>query len=359
MMRVAVRADASRAIGAGHVMRCLSLAEGLRNAGARVTFVCRAHEGHLGDTIANKGFPHVMLPISGTALGPGVRLGADISVDAADTCAALEWDGGRVDWLIVDHYGTNAAWDTGVRAIASRLLVIDDLMETSRNCDVLVNQNVPGAAAAYVALIPSGCRVLAGPRYALLRSEFVEARRRLPERRPSAPVRQILISLGGMDSDNVTTRVLDALRAAAIPPDVALTVVLGPTAPWVDTVRRFAATLPWSVDVRVGVTSMAQMALEADLAVGAAGSSSWERCVVGLPSVMIVVADNQAAPARTLDEAGAAVVLKAAEIETHLARAVTAVMEDPSVRVRLSGASAALVDGQGVARVVREMIHAA
>lgn len=360
MMRVAVRADASRTIGAGHVMRSLSLAEGIRAAGAQVTFVCRAHDGHLGDTIAARGFATVMLPVSATA-PPGLPAGpgADMRDDAEATRAALVPGGRPLDWLVVDHYGTDAGWDSAIRPVASRLLVIDDLIDRPRHCDLLVNQNAPDAAAAYAGLLPAHCRVLGGPSYALLRAEFSDARAGLSARHPSDPVRHILVSLGGMDADNVTTQVLDALRAAAIPPEACVTVVLGPTAPWVDAVRALAATLPWRVEVRVGVTAMARLSMEADLAVGAAGSSSWERCAVGLPSVTIIVADNQAAPARTLADAGAAVVLAARDIEGRLAPTVTALMTDPSARARLSEAAAALVDGQGVARVVREMLHAA
>lgn len=345
MTQVAFRADASLAIGAGHVMRCLSLADGLRGAGARVRFVCRADEGHLGETIVSRGFEVDLLATAGSA------------DDAAQTARMLA--GADLDWVVVDHYASDQTWDVELGRVAERVMVIDDLADRPRGCQLLLNQNSSDADALYAGLLPSSCRVLAGPRYALLRAQFAEARQRLSDRRPADPVRRVLVSLGGMDAGNVTTAVLRALRRANLPSEARIIVLLGPTAPWAEAVREAAAELPWPVEIRVGATDMAALLLEADLAIGAAGSSSWERCAVGLPSVMIVVADNQRAPALTLQRAGAAVVLMAEELDSRLAEVVTMLAHDPAARAGLSSASAALVDGQGVRRVVQAMMGAA
>lgn len=341
-MRVAIRADASSALGAGHVMRCLALASGLQRGGATVTFVCRALAGHMGAAIESQGFACALLPVEGAAR------------DAEATRAAIDASGGA-DWVVADHYETDARWDAAVRAAAPRLMVIDDLADRRRACDLLLNQNGADLAAAYRALVPAGCRVLAGPRYALLRQEFADARRAVSAPRAPESIANLVISMGGTDPGNVTAAVLEALRAAVLPSDTRIAVLLGSAAPWIDAVRNVAATLPWRVDVRVNAPSIADQLLNADLAIGAAGSSSWERCAAALPSIAIIIAGNQVAPARTLQEHGAAVVMGVAEIESDLAHTVSRLAADRGARARLSAAAAALVDAQGVDRVVQAM----
>jgi spore coat polysaccharide biosynthesis predicted glycosyltransferase SpsG len=200
--------------------------------------------------------------------------------------------------------------------------------------------------------------VLAGPRYALLRQEFADARRDMGTRQISGTATRLLVSMGGTDAANVTGRVLAALQAATLAPDTAVTVLLGRTSPWVEPVRAAAARLPWPVDVRVDAAGIARILLHADLAIGAAGSSSWERCAVGVPSIAVIVADNQRAPARTLRARDAAIVIGADEIDTRLSADVTRLAADADARARLSQSSAALVDAQGVDRIVRIMAEA-
>lgn len=326
-------------------MRCLALAAGLQRIGAQVMFVCRALEGHLGDTITAQGCTLALLPAGGTD-------------DAAETRAALHAHPAPLSWVVVDRYQSGAAWDAAMRPAARRLMVIDDLVDRPRDCDLMLNPNADDLEAAYALLVPARCRVLAGPRYALLRQEFADARREIAVRQIAGPALRLLVSLGGVDAANITSRVLAALDAATLAPGAAVTVLLGQTSPWIASVRAVAAGSRWPVDVRVGATDIAQLLLRTDLAVGAAGGSSWERCAVGVPSIAVVVADNQRAPARTLRERGAALVIDASEIESRLAADVTQLAADAGARARLSQASAALVDAQGVERIVRIMADA-
>ncbi len=343
-------------MGAGHVQRCLALADGLRTRGAKVTFVTRAHPGHLAETIVERGHAVRLLPPGDTpqAGRPDGWLGRPDVDDAAETCTVLR--GVCPDWLVVDHYGSTTAWQRHTRAAAKRLLVIDDLMAHVHEADVLLNQNRADAEAVYRRqhLIAPSCVVLAGPTFGLLRPEFLEARRQWP--RVIGPVGRVLIALGGTDPDRRAARVLDALRGV-LPAETRVQVVCGVADAGHDAVVCGAASgrWPWALEVALGVREMGRVLAHADLGVGAAGSSSWERCCVGLPSVAIVLADNQRGPADTLRAAGAAHVIDAADLDAHLGPAVAALFDDAGARRDMMARGQALVDGQGVARVASAM----
>ncbi|RME63691.1 MAG: UDP-2,4-diacetamido-2,4,6-trideoxy-beta-L-altropyranose hydrolase, partial [Alphaproteobacteria bacterium] len=170
-MRAAFRVDASRAIGTGHVGRCLTLAAALRDAGGDALFLCRAHDGHLNAKIEEAGFPVLSLPKRNDTdddLAHSHWLGATQADDAKASIAALA--GHRIDWLVVDHYGLDARWESALRRHAHRILAIDDLADRSHDCDLLLDQNFfLDAASRYDGLLPDHCRPLLGPRYAVLR----------------------------------------------------------------------------------------------------------------------------------------------------------------------------------------------
>lgn len=367
---VVFRTDASLQIGTGHVMRCLALADALAAQGARCRFVGRAHAGHLLDVVKARGHEALALPLeplpplAATAaptqppLAHASWLGGDQDADARATLVALAGSG--VDWLVVDHYALDATWERGLRAAYRRLLVIDDLADRDHDCELLLDQNLGRRAADYAARVPAHARVLAGPRYALLRPQFAARREAsLARRRSSAgPVRHLLVSLGGVDRDNATGAVLKALCAApeALPADCAVTVVMGARAPWLDDVRAVAARLPWPTDVRVAVDDMAALMTDSDLAVGAAGSTAWERCCLGLPALLLVLADNQRSGARALDEAGAAYLLDPQQQMEVSLPAALAHMSGCNVLARMSRAAAGLCDGAGARRVLEAML---
>jgi UDP-2,4-diacetamido-2,4,6-trideoxy-beta-L-altropyranose hydrolase len=355
-MNVVVRADASSVMGAGHVQRCLALADGLRTRGAKVTFVTRAHPGHLAETIVERGHEVRLLPPGDTPRPgrPQGWLGRPDLDDAAETCTVLRHL--RPDWLVVDHYGSTTAWQRHTRAAAKRLLVIDDLTAQVHEADVILNQNRVDAEAVYRAngFIAPTCVVLAGPAYSLLRPEFLDARVQWP--RVVGRVGQALIALGGTDPDARVTGVLDALRGS-LDVRIRVHVVFGVPDSGYDAVVRGVQSgrWPWRVAVGVGLRDMGRVMAQADLAVGAAGSSSWERCCVGLPSVAIVLAENQRGPAVTLREVGAARVIEVADIDSQLGPTVATLVEDVEARHEMMMRSYHLVDGRGVERVVMAM----
>lgn len=312
-MNVVFRTDASLDIGAGHVMRSLTFAEALREKGAVCRFVCRTHAGNLVDLIRQRGFEVKLLPIltpRRSALsqeGYADSLGADWATDAAQTRACIGES--VVDWLIVDHYALDARWETRLRSVCRRLMVIDDLADRPHDCDLLLDQNLGRSTADYAGLVPAVCTVVAGPKYALLRPEFSSLRSYSLARRATPQFKRLLITMGGVDKDNATGKVLEALKGCPLPEDCHIFVVMGAHAPWIDRVRDEAAEMPWVTEVLVNVRDMARLMADSDLAIGAAGISAWERCCLGLPSLTLVLADNQRAGARALDNVGAALLL--------------------------------------------------
>lgn len=360
---VAIRTDASLDIGTGHVMRCLTLARALRKIGGQCHFICREHPGNLIEMIAAEGFVVHRLPMaahdetrpsgSNDVLEHSHWLGADWRTDA-EACRTI-LRGLTPDWLIEDHYALDACWEKAVLPAGTRLMVIDDLADRAHNADILLDQNLGRREADYDNLVPEGCHRLIGPRYALLRPEFAELRETsLARRRNQLELKRLLISLGGVDKDNATGAVLEALKSCGLPEGCHITVVMGASAPWLDNVRAKADELPWHCDVVVNVTDMAERMAQADLAIGAAGSTSWERCCLGVPTLMLELAENQKGIARALHQTGAAYNVGEPEAVNRL----PAIWEEhirPTTLAQMSLVASRLVDGNGVARLVEWM----
>lgn len=341
-MKILFRADASLVAGAGHVMRCLTLAQALRERGGAGAFVCRAHPGHLEAVIAAQGFPCHLLPVE----SEGGILGGPVAADAEATAAAARAFG--ADRVVVDHYGADAAWE---KRMPVPVMVIDDLTDRPHGGDILLNQNMGAAAADYADLVPAGTTTLMGPEYAVLRAEFARLRPQALAARRDRPLSEILISLGGTDLPNATGWILTALAAMALPDGLHLTVVMGPTAPHLEDVRSRARALPCAVTVLAGTSEMGALMARADLAIGAGGSTSWERCVLGLPTLIVVLAENQAGIAEALARTGAARVCPLGETRI-LQSALGALVAAPDELAWMQARAARVCDGEGTARVM-------
>lgn len=363
-MQVAFRCDASLQIGSGHVMRCLTLAEALRLRGHTCRFICRDLPGQMAERIESSGFAVTLLPAPDGGFVPGAKApfhaqwaAVPWQTDATQTRAALAAD---CDWLVLDHYAFDAQWEKAVRPAAARIMVIDDLGDRSHMADLLLDQNLGRQAADYDGLLPDTAERLIGPRFALLRPEFEAARAQSLARRRACgfALRHLMIFLGGMDLPDVTGRALAAL-AADLPPSVRqITVVMGPSAPCLGSVQEQAKAMPIPTRVLVGVADMAALMAEADLAIGAAGGTAWERCVQGLPSLIVVLAHNQQEGAEALAKAGAAMLAGAAAdaaLGKSLCDAVARLSRDPIAMEAMSAYAAKVADGLGAARVAVAM----
>lgn len=362
---VAIRTDASLEIGSGHVMRCLTLAAALREQGAECYFLCREHPGHLISMIESRGFTVHRLPMAQQTIdhlqendvqsGHTHWLGASWQTDAK-VCRPLLTHL-TPDWLVVDHYALDARWEEAVLPESTRLMVIDDLADRPHCADLLLDQNLGREVNDYADLVPANCRVLAGPHFALLRPEFSALREKsLARRDQHFSFKRLLISLGGVDKDNVTGQVLSALRDCDLPPGIDIEVVMGATAPWLDEVRKSASTMPRPTNVVVNISDMAQRMADADLAIGAAGSTSWERCCLGLPTLMIVLADNQQSIAVELEKVGATITLQFGSLLCSLKQHWANIIQ-PASLARMSDRAAQVSDGYGASRVAEAFLE--
>ncbi|MCZ4328561.1 UDP-2,4-diacetamido-2,4,6-trideoxy-beta-L-altropyranose hydrolase [Castellaniella denitrificans] len=362
-MRNAVfRTDASVQIGTGHVMRCLTLADALRRKGIDSTFICRDHPGHLATVIKERGYAVNMLPAhSGWQenaapghLAHSAWLGSTQSMDSAACRPLLE--SLRPYWLIVDHYALDECWEMSLRDCYTRLLVIDDLADRRHQCEVLLDQNLGHTEADYLYLTPTQCRRLIGPQYALLRPEFSATRDYSVLRRRSASLKYWLITMGGVDSKNITGKILDALAGIQLPKEGRITVIMGAKAPHLAVVQRQAAKIGVPAEVLCGVNDMARHMAENDLCIGAAGGTAWERCCLGVPTLLVVLAENQVSGANAIVRAGAAEFLALDRIGLDLPQWIRVFQEDPERLERMSQAGLAMTAGTGAEDVATFLV---
>ena len=335
------RADASREIGGGHVMRCLTLAEALAEQGWHVGFAVNAEAPSVVPSLAD-------------AVADILILGG------GDEVAALKerWPEG-VPLLVVDHYGRGAAFEHGCRPWAATILVIDDLANRRHRADLLLDQTQGRNEADYRLLTGPDCRLLLGARFALLRPQFQAYRRRALTRRGSdRPAQRLLVSFGATDTAGVTAMALQAVSRATRA--LTVDVVVGAFSGNLNEIDRLAAALAPAATVHQSVSDMASLMTDADFAIGAAGGTSWERCCLGLPTLVVVTADNQRDIARSLAAAGAIDLLGDAGTVTveALADRIAALRNDASRRHAMAQAAASICDGQGAARAVDALIKA-
>lgn len=366
-MRFAFRVDASLEIGTGHVMRCLALAQDLRNRGMYVQFICREHPGDLIETIRKNNFEVVTLGPNTSATKSSLRqrevqndysnwLGIDWEVDAQQTKNALLSH--RLDWLIVDHYGLDTRWESALRTSCDRVMVIDDLANRTHDCDLLLDPNPGRKMQEYANMVPRHCMILTGPQYALLRPEFATLRDYSISRRKTGELKKILVSMGGVDNVNATGAILDVLRHSLLAVRCDITVVMGYHAPWLKKIQDQALTMSCPTRVCVGVKNMAELMAESDLAIGAAGGTALERCCLGLPSLIIAIAENQYDGAKALAELGAAYFIEDVKsLSIKLADGL-AWMSSPKNLREMQGNASVVCDGYGVSRVLNGLMQA-
>lgn len=371
MTSVLIRCDASLAIGSGHVMRCRTLARALQARGAEVVFACRRQPGDRIAQLAEE-FRVLTLPacpqpeaasigsasLSGRALY-GTWLGCSEEQDAADCLAALAAASlGPPTWLVVDHYGLSVAWQRLMQAGLAQpaVLVIDDLANRRHQSTVLMDANRLDSTAAdpYQDLVPEACTILLGPPYALLDPLYPQLQPLLPVRRQLS---RLLVFFGGVDLANHGAVALEALNHPRLR-HLAVDVVLGPGAPHrADLEARVQHRAHTSL--HVGLPSLAGLMAQADLALGAAGTTSWERACLGLPALVVPVAENQNQGARALEASGVArcVDLQAvADPVEALQRAVLDLLDAPAALQAMSDACLQLGDGRGLARVITALL---
>jgi UDP-2,4-diacetamido-2,4,6-trideoxy-beta-L-altropyranose hydrolase len=338
--RVLVFADSGPRIGGGHVMRCLTLARALIQRGAACAFAA---------TPSTQDILRAFAP-------PDIQVFPVLDdADGAPQAAAAWADTFAADWVLLDHYGLNADQEAALRQ-ARRLAVFDDLADRPRAADLVVNSAYGCTPAAYDGLLPPAAVVLTGPAYAPVRPEFSHHRpAALAHRREGGHLRHLLISLGLTDVEGITGRVVAAVRPLL--GDMILDVVLGAQAPSLSALCAAAKTDP-HLRLHIDSHAMAELTASADIAIGAGGSSVWERCALGLPAVTVILADNQRPMAQAMTAAGLtlSVDANAPDFEPCLIQALQSLTSDAALRRSISEKAAAACDGLGADRVAEAML---
>lgn len=337
-MHAVFRVDGSAALGGGHVMRCLTLARALTAQGRRCAFASTPASAQTVPSLARE----------------DLRLIEGGNGEEPETLRRL-WPEGT-DWLVVDHYERDRTFESRCRGWAHRILAIDDLADRVHDCDILVDQTLGRRADDYAGLVPEGCRLLTGAGYALLRPEFAAIRERsLSQRGERTGLGRVLVNLGATDAENYSLDVLRAIQESGI--SVAVDLVLGAAAPHTDTLQGIIAEMPQKVRLHVGVEDMASLMAAADLAIGAAGTATWERCCLGLPSLVMVIAENQRRIAEAVVAAGAARLIPGPrpELTGQIKAALQDLCDDSAALKDLSQDAAQVCDGLGVQRIERSL----
>lgn len=353
-MKLVFRVDASLQIGTGHLMRCLTLAECLKNDGIDISFICRKNSGNLGAKIIKKGFRLFELETPENAiyddkLFHSKWLNVTQQKDA-DQCKQIL---GKIkpDWLVVDHYALDHEWESDLKHLSKNLMVIDDLADRNHNCDLLLDQTFGRIAEDYIDLVPKFCMVLVGSKYSLLRPDFSEWRSYSIERRSQANFKNLLITMGGIDVENHTEDVLIKLNHCALPEDINITIVLGSHYPHLESLKMRAEMLKYRVNIKVDVGNMAEIMANSDIAIGAAGTTTWECCCMGLPTIQIVLAENQKFLAEKLSKINASLIVNKTNSLQSLINDAAKWMQDVSI------SSAKITDGTGTLKVASQITH--
>jgi len=357
---VAIRVDASMTMGTGHIMRCLTLADALLTRGVHCHFICRGHPGHMIDAIRRRGFEVTELPAGASGFQPAPAadvplpvhagwLACDWKADAEQTLRAAEAI--KPDLLVVDHYAIDFRWENVLRSIVPSIMAVDDLADRRHLCDFLLDQNWFGddMLRRYQGLVSDHCVSMLGPGYALLKPEYATLRNLMPPR--DGEIRRVLVFMGGSDPTDTTSKVMEALGQPDLE-HLVVDLVLGLNHPDPEGLtRRMSAR--HATHVHRGLSSLAGWMARADLMISAGGSTSWERMCLGLPAIVISIADNQTATSAAMAEAGYIDFLGGCadvDVGTIIA-ALRRCMEDSSRLAKISRLSQDLVSGTGTQRV--------
>lgn len=320
--------DASYEIGSGHVMRCLTLAEALKNRSVSVCFICRDLEGQLIDLIQSKGFKvHLLLLPTGHGSFMGDRcslkhaswLGVDQETDALETLEILS-NKKDLTWLVVDHYGIDYQWHSRVRKSGAKIFVLDDLADRKHDCDLLLDQSYFGNdLERYRKLTPKTCKTLIGPRYSLLRPEFDNNLRANLVR--SYALSRIFVNYGGVDKLGMTTKTLELLFPI-LPSHILIDVVVGEKNVELPDIKKICKAS--NINLYVNTTEIAKLMANADLAIGCGGVVALERAFWCLPTFAISTALNQQETLRDMAATGVVTLMESlTELPSLIASALT------------------------------------
>jgi len=332
-----IRTDANTAIGTGHVMRCIALAQAWLDAGGRADFTMAESTAAIRARIQAESYDAFTI-----ASEPGSP------DDLRQTIALMRQ--GKYEWIAVDGYQFGGEYQRGLKAAGFKILFLDDYGHSDHySADLVLNQNISAVPELYANREPQ-TRLLLGPRYALLRREF--SAWSSWQHTIVSVCRRVLITMGGSDQANVTAIAIEALDLAKIE-ELEATVIVGGSNPHLDELKDLVARSRQKITLLKNVSNIGELMAAADIAISAAGTTCWELCLLGLPALLIDSADNQTALAKELHRRGCAIHIGDRTILSWtIAEKLEALAENLFQRQLLSKASRQLVDGKGAMRVV-------
>ncbi|CAH9056948.1 UDP-N-acetylglucosamine--N-acetylmuramyl-(pentapeptide) pyrophosphoryl-undecaprenol N-acetylglucosamine transferase [Pseudoalteromonas sp. CIP111854] len=360
MINIAVRVDVNASIGAGHFMRCLALAVGFKNTllqakvEFKITFIC-------ADDIP-KNYQSILSKHS-FSLEEVYRHSNNNNqwlINDAQSVAKAISRFESIQLLIIDHYNIKKCWY--VSSISTRVdktLVIDDLADREHQCDFLLDQTLDAKALRYRGLVPNNCKLLLGKAHMLLRDEFSSLRKKaLAKRQSTQTIQNVLISLGGSDTsetNNIVIGAIEALNTSLLTP-VNVVLVITSQCSELNYYHSTEQKYPW-FSVQQNASNMAELMYQADIAIGASGSSAWERCCLGLPTLAIEFADNQALVLDKLSQRNALINLgKAKELTQETVKnALSTIINKPEQYQNMSENAFECCDGKGVVRTIQKL----
>lgn len=360
-MKVGFRVDAGVEMGGGHLVRCMCLAAELHSSGVvECIFIMREHHAGFIESVRQAGFDVVVLPLEfqpDYSCGDYVQwLGGSLNRELEMLLSEFERRGfSNSDWLVVDHYGLDSGYELEVKKSGVKVAVIDDLVNRQHQCDLLIDQTCGRLIDEYKSLVNKSARLCVGHQYCLLRPEFRQWRKVALARRESfIAINQILVNFGSTDPSNITSEVLAHIKDWCIAENIILNVVLGSASPYIQDVEKVVSTIPQAV-LHVDARNMAELMTYADIAIGAAGSATWERCSLGLPTLLVKTAENQSDVIDRMSSLGGTVfhdLLSKNQPELFLSEFAMLTRNYQAISVQ----AASLVDGRGVERVKNILI---
>jgi len=343
-MNIFIRVDASIEIGTGHVMRCLTLASQLKKEGKNVFFICRRADGDCSPLIKEKGFKIIHLPSIRGSLWKYIeehwRLDAEQSIDILKKY--------HVHQLIIDHYSIDKKWEQLVRAYTDEIMVIDDLANRPHDCDILLDQNFYlNMESRYEYLVPKHTSLLLGPRYALLRDEFIEAKSNIKPFKKK--IERLFIFFGGSDPTNETEKVLHAIIPLMKRYNIQVDVVVGNLNPKRLYIEQICKNIQ-GANYYCQINNISELMVNADLAIGAGGVATWERVYLELPTIVIAVAENQIEVASALATTNSIIYLGESHSlnEKDIQKTVEYIFERPHELQKMCQSCRLLMECEGV-----------
>lgn len=337
---IVFRTDASMSLGYGHVMRCLALADSFKQLGEKSVFIFSKNGDALCEEVVKKGHEYRILTSS-----PMYSLGESEQADAYATLSNLSTS---TKLMVVDHYQLSMGWEEVITESEISLLAIDDIFR-SHCSQFLLDQNVIKNENYYADNISRECVYFLGPRYALLSKPFQHLRHHVKTR---SKLEKIIIFFGGTDPDNETEKALLGVLAAN--KDFKIDVVIGGNNPHRSRLLELCSSTHTTLHIQT--PHMARLMLDADLAIGAGGSASWERCCMGLPALISTQAVNQVPIAATLHELGAVINLGMVDKLTDTDYRTAVERLDPNLINNMSAAAMLITDGNGASYVASSIM---